>query len=122
MLKILTYLVLTLTVCFLLAYLYIFRDQDIRVDFIPPQFRFCGEVISKGNANYDNVVTLLKENKSGWETSFVSFVPSQVYDSPGFRVNILENTVVVSYKTDDGYPQYVKNIRHDLGEVCAKHS
>ncbi|OCQ23790.1 hypothetical protein A7985_07575 [Pseudoalteromonas luteoviolacea] len=123
LLKFLKYLIFIVTALFVLAYLYVFREQDIRVDFIPSQFKFFGERVSEGDTDYDNVVSLLKENKSGWETSVVSYVPNQIYDSPSFKVNILENVVVVvSYKTGVGYPQFVKKFKHDLGEVCQKYN
>jgi|TARA_R110001592_G_scaffold339091_1_gene626596 hypothetical protein len=120
--KILKYLIITVLFFVSVTYLYVFREQDIIVDFIPPQFEFCDKLISKGDAEYDALVLLLNNNKSGWVSSFVSYAPSQVYYSPAFSVNILNSNVVVSYKTDNGFPQLVKKIKHDLGSVCAKYS
>ncbi|QYJ95607.1 hypothetical protein [Shewanella spartinae] len=63
---------------------------------------------------------MLTNHKDGWVASFTSFVPTRVYYSPDFQVNIVGKQVVVSYKTDDGYPQFVKLIKYDWSSVCAK--
>ena len=104
------------------TYLYVFRVQEIRTDFIPPKFEFCGKSISKGDQEYDELVKVLTINKGGWVTSFVSFAPTQVYYSPAFKVNVMGKQVVVSYKTNEGYPQFVKLIQHDWLGSCAKYS
>ncbi len=104
------------------TYLYVFREQEIRTDFIPPKFEFCGKSISKGDQEYEELTEILTLNKGGWVASFVSFVPTQVYNSPAFKVNVMGKQVVVSYKTDEGYPQFVKLIKHDWSGSCAKYS
>ena len=104
------------------TYLYVFREQAIRTDFIPPKFEFCGKSISKGAQEYDELVKVLTINKGGWVASFVSFVPTQVYYSADFKVNVMGEQVVVSYKTNEGYPQFVKFIQHDWTGSCAKYN
>jgi len=104
------------------TYLYVFRDQDIRIDFIPPEFEFCGKNISKGDQEYDELLKVLTAHKDGWVASFTSFAPTQVYYSPAFKVNIVGKQVVVSYKTDEGYPQFIKLIKYDWSGSCAKYS
>ena len=101
------------------AFLYIFREQSIDIGLIPNEFAYCGEAIWGNDAEYQKIVSWLKDNKEGWVISLVTFVPKQVYSSPAFNVNVMENSVVVSYKTDYGYPQYVKTIQHDLNNKCA---
>ena len=104
------------------TYLYVFREQEIRTDFIPQKFEFCGKSISTGDREYDELVKFLTINKGGWVASFVSFAPTQVYNSPAFKVNVMSKQVVVSYKTDEGYPQFVKLIKHDWSSSCARYS
>lgn len=104
------------------AYLYVFRNQEIRVDYIPQQFEFCGGIISEGDSEYDELIKVLTNHKNGWVASFTSFAPTRVYFSPAFQVNVVGKQVVVSYKTDDGYPQLVKLIKNDWSKSCAKYS
>ena len=104
------------------TYLYVFRGQEIRIDYIPLEFEFCGNSISKGDSEYDEIVQVLTNHKDDWVASFTSYVPTQVYYSPAFTVNVLNKQVVVSYKTDEGYPQFVKLIKYDWVSTCAKYS
>jgi len=104
------------------TYFYVFREQEIRTDFIPPQFEFCGKSISKGDQEYEELIKILTLHKGGWVISFVSFSPTQVYNSPAFKVNVMGKQVVVTYKTDEGYPQFVKLIKYDWSGSCVKYS
>ena len=95
--KILGFITISIVTLVVASYLYVFRDQDIRIDYIPQKFEYCGKVIVKGNSEYDEVVKVLMNNRDGWVTSFVSYVPTRVYSSSAFRVNVLGKMVVVSY-------------------------
>lgn len=90
--------------------------------FIPEEFTYCGKKIWGSDKEYQEIVSWLKQNKDGWVSSFVTYVPTQVYRHPAFVVNVIEGGVVVSYKTDNGYPQFVKTITHGLNMSCAKNS
>ncbi len=113
-----------LILCFLLigvgVYLYIFREQQINILLIPNEFTYCGKQIYGNNADYKEIVSWLNNNKNGWVTSYVSFIPKQTYKSASFQVNILDNAVVVAYKTDYGYPQFIKRTDHRMSKKCIK--
>lgn len=113
-------LVVTIVILVTVTYLYVFRDQEIRLEFIPPELEFCGKKISKGAQEYDELLKVLTAHKGGWNASFTSFVPTQVYFSPAFKVNIVGKQVVVSYKIDEGYPQFIKLIKYNWSSSCAK--
>ena len=121
-LKVIGYVVLLLALVGVGTYFYIFRQQEIAVDFIPSEFTYCGKQIWGNNKEYQEIVSWLKQNKDGWVISYVTYVPTQVYHHPAFRVNVTEGGVVVSYKTDHDYPQFVKTINHGLNMACAKNS
>jgi len=121
-LKIIGYFVLCIIVLATAAYLYVFRQQEIEIRLIPNEFTYCGEQIWGKDKEYQEIASWLKNNKNGWVLSFVSYVPQQVYRHPAFVVNVLDGGVVVSYKTDYGYPQYVKTIDHGLNMNCGKNS
>lgn len=102
--------------------LYVFRQQEIAIRFIPSEFEYCGKKVWGNDKHYQEIVTWLKKNKDGWVLSYVTYVPKQVYKHPAFNVNVLEGGVVVSYKTDYGYPQYVKTISHGINLECTSNS
>lgn len=122
MLKILVRVLLLLIVIAISAYFYIFRQQELAVRFIPNEFEYCGKTISVGDKSYEEIVRWLKKNKNGWVLSYVTYVPRMVYRHPAFIVNVLEDGVVVSYKTDYGYPQYARTVAHSLNTQCAPNS
>jgi hypothetical protein len=121
-LKIVGILFLLVAIIFVSAYFYVFREQEIAVRFIPNEFEYCGSKIWGNDEEYKKIVSWLKQNKDGWVLSYVTFVPNMVYRHPAFVVNVIEGGVVVSYKTDYGYPQYVKTIEHGLSTKCARNS
>ena len=121
-LKVLSYIFLCLALVIVGIYFYVFREQEIKVNFIPSYFNYCGKQIDSKDSEYKEVVSWLNQNKGGWVLSFVSYIPTQVYRHPAFSVNVLKGGVVVSYKTDYGYPQYEKTINHGLKLVCASNS
>jgi len=116
------YTILGLVIVGVGIYLYIFRSQEIDLTYIPKEFTYCGKQIWGKDKEYKEIITWLKQNKVGWKFSYVTYVPRQVYHYPSFVVNVLEGAVVVSYKTDYGYPQYIKTINHDLKLTCVKSS
>ena len=120
LIKILSYLfglVLVISFC---GYLYIFRDQAIDTSLIPLEFEYCGNQIYGKDESYLEIVDWLKANKDGWVLSFASYVPNHRYYHGAFNVNIHEEAVIVSYKTDYGYPQYIKQGKHDLAMSCSE--
>jgi hypothetical protein len=108
-------------VCVIL-YLYIFRQQAIAVNYIPNEFEHCGNKIGGQNKEYLEIVKWLENNKEGWVASFVTYAPNNLYTHPAFSVNVLKGSVIVSYKTEYGYPQLVKTIKHNINSECAKDS
>ena len=104
------------------AYLYIFRQQEIAIRLIPNEFEYCGKKVWGNDKNYQEIVTWLKQNREGWVLSYVTYVPKQVYRHPAFTVSVMEGGVVVSYKTDYGYPQYAKTINHGINLECTSNS
>ena len=121
-LKIASYSILGVVSIVGAGFLYMFRQQAIDVQFIPNEFAYCGDQIWGNDQEYREIVDWLKNNKDGWARSVVTYVPKQVYDSPAFKVNVMDSGVVVSYKTDFGYPQFVKSINHGLRKNCAENS
>lgn len=101
---------------------YIFRQQEIAIRLIPNEFEYCGKKVWGEDKNYQEIVTWLKQNKEGWVLSYATYVPKQVYRHPAFTVNVMEGGVVVSYKTDYGYPQYAKTINHGINLECTSNS
>ncbi len=99
-------------------YLYIFRVQEIDLGLIPREFTCCGIQINRNNPSCREIVSRLKENKEGWITSLVTFSPKQTYQANAFHVYVLENLVVVSYKSDYGYSQFIKKGEHHLSKQC----
>ena len=104
------------------AYLYLFRQQEIAIRLILNEFEYCGKKVRGNDKNYQEIVTWLKQNRDGWILSYVTYVPKQVYRHPAFTVNVMEGGVVVSYKTDSGYPQYAKTINHSINLECTSNS
>jgi len=120
--KVIGYLFLALVLVVVGSFFYVFREQQIEVNFIPNYFSYCGKQIDNKDSEYKEIVSWLNQNRDGWVLSFVSYVPVQVYSHPAFSVNVLKGGVVVSYKTDYGYPQYEKTIKHGLQLACESNS
>jgi len=116
--KVFGYILTILILISAAIYLYVFREQKIDVGLIPNEFTYCGKKIYSNNKNYREIVSWLKTNKTGWVSSFVTFLPGHTYSSGAFNVNVISDIVVVSYKTDYGYPQYVRTGRHSLNVKC----
>jgi|GEM_PF-3471903 len=117
-LKVLVCITVILLVTASAIYSYVFREQSINTKLIPNEFTYCGKKIGGKNPEYTKIVAWLKSNNNEWSASFITFEPKQVYWHSAFSVNVLESAVVVSYKTDYGYPQYIKLINHDFDLLC----
>ena len=116
--RILKYSAFSLLVVVISGYLYIFRDQEIELTYFPSYFEHCDTKISGKDHAYLLIREWLTENNDEWVHSFVSFAHGNRYFHPAFKVNILENVVIVSYKTDYGYPQFIKQGKHNLALSC----
>ena len=112
------FLIIALRVINSAIYLYIFREQEIDLGLIPSEFTYCGIQINRSNYVYSEIVSWLKENKEGWISSLATFSPKQTYRANAFQVYVLENLVVVSYKSDYGYSQFIKKAEHHLIKQC----
>ena len=108
--------VVVLTVAAILGYH--FREQEIDVGLIPNEFTYCGSKIYGNNPQYQEITGWLKRNKEGWKKSYVTFVPGREYRSPAFNISVHPEFVVAWYKTDEGYPQFVKSIKNELPISC----
>ena len=97
---------------------YHFRAQEIDVGLIPNAFTYCGNKIYGSNAQYQEITDWLKRNREGWKKSYASYVPGNEYLSPAFNISVHPEFVVVWYKTDEGYPQFVKSIKSELPISC----
>ena len=115
--KILGYIFVILVGLTTVAYLYIFKWQTIDT-LTPPEFTYCGSQIWGSNPKYVEITQWLKNNKDDWDRSYASYVPGVEYRTGSYQINVLSNTVVVSYKTDYGFPQFVKQINHGLEISC----
>ncbi len=97
---------------------YFFREQEIDTTLIPNEFRYCGKQIWGNNPEYIKIVAWLRENNGGWTPSFASYTQDHFFDGKHFIVNVLDEMVVVSYKTDHGFPQFTKSGEHGLDKQC----
>ncbi len=97
---------------------YHFRAQEIDVGLIPNEFNYCGSKIYGNNPQYQEISDWLKRNKDEWKKSYASFVPGNEYHSQSFNISVHPDFVVVWYKTDEGYPQFVKSIKSELPLSC----
>ena len=116
--KVIGYLLGVLIVITLGVYLYMFREQSIDIDLVPTEFKYCGKQIYGDDESYENIVKWLKNNSDDWVLSFASYVPIHRYYHGAFNVNVHREAVIVSYKTDYGYPQFIKQGQHDLPLSC----
>ena len=116
--KAIGYTTLSIAVICTAGYLYIFRQQQIDVGLIPNEFSYCGRQIYGADPDYKEIVSWLKANKDGWVTSYASFAPLHTYQANAFKVYVFPEAVVVSYKNDYGYPQFIKSGKHQLAVQC----
>jgi len=116
--RIVLYLVLLILIGIIIGYLYFIQGQKIEVDFIPSEFRFCNKIIVRGDAEYKEIVSWLRQNSEGWARDWNTPVAGLVYSYPAFSVVVYKGGVSVSYKTDYGFPRFIKSSNHNLPTVC----
>lgn len=104
------------------GYLYFFRDQNIEVQYIPSEFRYCDRVISENDPEYQVISNWLRSNIHGWTQDWNTPVAGLVYSYPAFSVVVFKGGVSVSYKTDYGFSRFIKSVDHNLAIECARSS
>lgn len=120
--KILVYLLLMAIVVSLSGYLYLTRDRAIEVRFIPNEFKYCGKIITSNDPEYKEISTWLYENSNGWRQDWNTLITGLVYSYPAFSVVVFKSGVSVRYKTDSGFPRFIKSVDHGLNIECATNS
>lgn len=121
-LKIIGVLILAVVLIFAAIFLYVFRPQSIDVGLLPQEFQYCDKPIWGADGKYVEIRSWIKSNNEGWRLSYASYNPKLSYSYPSYKIGLLESGVVVSYKTDYGYPQFYKSINHGLSMVCTNGS
>lgn len=111
-----------LTLVAISGYLYYFRLQTIELKFIPVEFEYCNSMISVNDVQYKKIVEWLEANQSGWRVDWNTPVAGNIYRNTTFSVNVFRGGVSVGYKTDDGYPRFVKSVAHTLELECSDDS
>lgn len=104
------------------GYLYFVHDQKIEVGFIPDEFKYCGQVITGSDPEYQEISSWLQSNSTGWNRYWNTQIAGVVYYYPAFSVVVFDGGVSVSYKTDYGFPRFIKSVRHSLNTACLKNS
>jgi len=117
-LKYIGYFLLAAVIVVVAIYNYHFREQDIDIGLIPHEFSYCGIQISGSHRSYMSITGWLKANQRGWVYTYTSYAPGAEYRSPEFNVSVHQGFVVVWHKTNEGYPQFVKKVTHELPLVC----
>ena len=113
------YLVILLFIVIVtVALLYFFRPQEIAMRFIPNEFTYCDKKIWDKHQQYNDIVLWLHENKQGWVRTFKTYDAKQVYQNPIFNIKLLDDAILISYKTRYAYPQYIKKVEHDFAMSC----
>ena len=100
------------------TYFYIFREQEIDLEFVPDYFEYCSRTITKNDHDYQKIIALLRENQDGWTQSSATYAPKQTYKHDDFIITVLQDAIVVSYNTSHGAKQLVKTINHGLANDC----
>ncbi|WP_045856305.1 hypothetical protein [Teredinibacter purpureus] len=116
--KILAALLLITVIGVVSGYTYYVRGQKIEIDFMPREFNYCGRVIADIDPEFKEIVNWLRENSEGWSRDWNTQIAGLVYGYPAFSVVVFEGGVSVSYKTDSGYPRFIKSIKHSLKTSC----
>lgn len=115
-------MLLLVIVVALSGYLYLAREQAIEVSFIPNEFKYCGKIITSNDREYKEISAWLHENRSGWRQDWNTQIAGVVYSYPAFSVVVFKGGVSVSYKTDSGFPRFIKSVDHGLNIECATNS
>ncbi len=120
--KILAFILLLVIVVALSGYLYLTREQVIEVKFIPTEFKYCGRVVTNNDPEYKEITSWLHENSSGWRQDWNTPIAGLKYSYPAFSVVVFKSGVSVSYKTNSGFPRFIKSTDHGLNIECATNS
>jgi hypothetical protein len=104
------------------GYFYYFRLQTIELKFIPTEFEYCNSIITVDDAQYQKLVIWLEANQSGWSVDWNTPVAGNIYRNSVFSVSVFRGGVSVGYKTDDGYPRFIKSVDHGLDLECSDDS
>lgn len=112
-------LLLILSLVFLIgAYVYYTRSQDVNVELMPPEFKFCERTITRDDPKYVEIKNWLIENKSGWTIDWNTPIAGLLYSYPSYSIVVFPTGVHVGYKTDNGYTRLIRSIKHDLETSC----
>ena len=117
-LKFIGYILTTVLLIAAAFLVYLLRGQEIDIGLISNEFTYCGRQINSGKPEYVKITNWLKHNRNGWTTSYASYVPGNEYLSPAFNVSVHSDFVLVWYKTDEGYTQFIKYVKHELPLTC----
>lgn len=96
---------------------YLLRPQTISVS-IPPEFTYCDKQIFGGDSEYLEIKKWLEENSSGWRWNWHTPYAGEGYYGGSYNIAVFSEFVAVSYKTDWGFPQYIKSFDHGLVVNC----
>ncbi|PHS11981.1 MAG: hypothetical protein COA86_18895 [Kangiella sp.] len=118
-LKILGSLILFILALGLAMYFYFFIEQKIEVQYIPKEFRYCEKTITNVDLEYNEIVSWLKKNKEGWSRDWNTPIAGKYYSHPAFSVVVFQGGISVSYKTDNGYPRFIKSANHEFSTSCS---
>jgi len=90
--------------------------------YFPSELSHCGKSIFPKDREYIDLLNWFKVNRDGWINAIASYVPSNFYISPEFKVNILGNAVIVNYQNKEGQWNQVENKKNDneLNDGCSK--
>jgi len=108
--------ILIIAACYF--YFYFFKNLEIETRFIPSEFEYCGAVINSDDMDYLNIERWLKSNSHGWDTDWNTLIQGNIYRNPAFSVVLFDGGVSVSYKTDNGYPRFIKSVEHGFKLEC----
>lgn len=89
---------------------------------IPTEFEYCGKSIWGRDPEYLRIKDWLIQNREGWTTNWHTYYAGEGYYYPSYQIYVFDDFIAVSYKTDWGFPQYTKSIKHELEVNCGKGS
>jgi hypothetical protein len=106
------------------AFYLVFFAQKIDPRYLPAQLQHCGNTLQPNDIQYKQLANWLDKNRQGWGMSFAKLKKENNeknplrFESSAFWVEIEVDRVVVSYKTDFGFPQFIKYTSHSLPIEC----
>jgi hypothetical protein len=54
--------------------------------------------IEASSSDIENLATWLKDNSSGWESTWVTYAPGVLVTGPGFSINFMNEAAVINYE------------------------